>query len=256
MATSETFASGDQCVEQGERLRRGISPRMLLFFVLGDILGAGIYIRIGGVADEVGGAIWLAFLGALALAALTAASYAELVTKYPGAGGAPLYCNKAFRSPFFTFMIAFVVLASGIASACAAARSFGGAYMDRLLGLDENVGRTLVIGVLFILVISLVNFWGVSQSVKINIGLTLVELSGLLLIILIGAVTLFSGDAEPGRALAFKEDTSAIVALLAGMAVAFYALLGFEDAVNMAEETHNPTRVFPRTLLGGLLLST
>lgn len=71
---------------------------MLLFFVLGDILGAGIYIRVGSVARDVGGAIWVSFLFALVLAALTAASYAELVTKYPGAGGAPLYTNKAFRN--------------------------------------------------------------------------------------------------------------------------------------------------------------
>lgn len=237
---------------QTENLARRISPRMLLFFVLGDILGAGIYIRVGGVAGQVGGAIWLPFLVALGLAALTAASYAELVTKYPGAGGAPLYVNKAFKIPFFTFIIAFIVLASGIASACAAARSFGGTYMDRFLGLEKNDARTLLIGALFILVLAAINFRGVSESVKANIALTFVELSGLLIIILVGAVTLFAGDGDVGRPFTFKEGNPFFL-VFGGVAVAFYALLGFEDAVNMAEETHEPTRIFPRALFGGLL---
>ena len=240
-----------------ERLRRGISPRMLLFFVLGDILGAGIYIRVGSVARETGGAIWTAFLLALVLAALTAASYAELVTKYPGAGGAPLYCNRAFRNPFFTFMIAFAVLSSGIASACVAARSFGSTYMDRLLGLEKSELRTLAIGALFILVIAAINFRGVSESVKANIAMTMVELSGLVIVMVIGAAALFAGaqGVDVNRNFSMGEDANIALAVLAGAAVAFYALIGFEDAVNMAEETQNPVRTFPRALFGGLALA-
>ncbi len=255
METAGTYSGGGHSTEQGERLARRISPRMLLFFVLGDILGAGIYIRVGSVARDVGGAIWVSFLFALVLAALTAASYAELVTKYPGAGGAPLYTNKAFRNPFFTFVIAFIVLASGIASACAAARSFGGRYMDRLLTLESNELRTLAIAALFVLVIALINFRGVSESVKTNIALTLIELSGLLLIILIGAVALFGGheSVDTSRPLTFKQDANLALAVLAGAATAFYALLGFEDAVNMSEETQDVRRTFPRALFGGLL---
>jgi amino acid transporter len=203
----------------------------------------------------VGGAIWASFLLALCLAALTAMSYAELVTKYPGAGGAPLYINKAFRNPFFTFMIAFTVLASGISSACVAARSFGGRYMDSLFGLSPSATRTLLIGALFVLAVALINFRGVSESVKVNIVLTLVELSGLVIIMLIGAALLASGEADLSRPFTFKEGANVPLAIVAGAAVAFYALIGFEDAVNMAEETQNPTRVFPRALLGGLALA-
>lgn len=254
-AANTQYGDAAQPVGGEDRLKRGISPRMLLFFVLGDILGAGIYIRVGGVAGQVGGAIWLAFLLALGLAALTAASYAELVTKYPGAGGAPLYCHRAFRSPFFTFVIAFTVLASGIASACVAARSFGGDYMNRLLNLEKSETRTIMIAAVFVLVIALINFRGVSESVKLNILLTAIELSGLLVIILIGLIVLFGGDGQPSRTLEFKPGVNVPIAILAGAAVAFYALLGFEDAVNMAEETQNPTRIFPRALLGGLALA-
>ena len=81
--------------DQGE-LRRAIGPRLLLFFIIGDILGGGIYALVGEVGGETGGAIWIAFTLALVMAAFTAGSYAELVSKYPRAGGAGLYVHRAF----------------------------------------------------------------------------------------------------------------------------------------------------------------
>src|SRR5687768_17830755 len=107
-------------------LRRAISPRMLLLLVVGDVLGAGIYALVGEVGGRVGGAIWTAFAFALILAIFTAFAYAELVTKYPRAAGAALYVNKAFRRPFLTFLVAFAVMCSGLASAATLARAFGG----------------------------------------------------------------------------------------------------------------------------------
>ena len=74
-------------------------------FVVGDILGAGIYALVGEVGAEVGGAIWAAFTAALLLAVLTAFAYAELVTKYPQAAGSALYVDRAYKLSFFTFMV-------------------------------------------------------------------------------------------------------------------------------------------------------
>lgn len=68
-------------------LKRGIGPWLLLFFVLGDIVGAGIYALVGEVGALVGGAIWAAFLCAFVLALFTAASYAEPSTR--GRAGRP-----------------------------------------------------------------------------------------------------------------------------------------------------------------------
>jgi predicted membrane protein len=90
---------------------------MLLFFVLGDILGAGIYVLVGKVAGHVGGMLWLPFLLAFVLALLTAAAYSELAGKYSQAAGAALYINKAFGIPFVTFIVAFAVMMSGVTSA-------------------------------------------------------------------------------------------------------------------------------------------
>src|SRR3712207_3474980 len=96
--------------QQDVGLKRAISRNMLLLFVVGDVLGAGIYALVGTVGDRVGGAIWSAFLLAIVLAFFTAVAYAELVTKYPQAAGAALYVNKAFGVRFLTFMVAFAVM--------------------------------------------------------------------------------------------------------------------------------------------------
>ena len=163
-------------------LKRTIGRTVLLLFVVGDILGAGIYALTGKVAAQVGGAIWLPFLCAFVLAALTAASYAELVGRFPRAAGAALYANRAFRRPFLTFMVAFAVMMSGITSASAAARAFGGDYLAEFVTVP-----TLAAAWFFLLVITAVNFLGISESVRVNVVLTIAEATGLLVILAIGA---------------------------------------------------------------------
>ncbi|MEQ4497620.1 MAG: amino acid permease, partial [Nocardioides kribbensis] len=86
-------------------LTRSITGRLLFFYVLGDVLGSGIYVLIGAVAGAVGGAFWIAFAVGVSVATITGLAYAELVTKYPQAAGAALYVNKAFRSPALTFLV-------------------------------------------------------------------------------------------------------------------------------------------------------
>src|ERR671915_721549 len=107
-------------------LKRGIGPWLLFAFVLGDIVGAGIYALVGEVGAVIGGAIWVAFLCAFILAIFTAASYAELVTKYPRAGCSATYVNNAFRNPFVSFMVAFAVAAPRLTSGAVAALGFSG----------------------------------------------------------------------------------------------------------------------------------
>ncbi len=231
-------------------LKRVIGRRVLLLFVVGDILGAGIYALVGKVAGHVGGALWVPFLVAFVLAALTATAYAELVGKYPQAAGAALYANKAFNIPFVTFIVAFAVLMSGITSASAAARAFGGDYLGEFVTLPVVVGAFIFLGL-----ITLVNFAGISESIKVNVVLTIIEAFGLLVIIAIGIFALVSGDGDPARALEFHPANGAFLGVLGGTALAFYALLGFEDSVNLAEEAKEPQRDFPRALFGGLTIA-
>jgi basic amino acid/polyamine antiporter, APA family len=233
-------------------LRRVISGRMLLLFVVGDVLGAGIYALVGEVGGRVGGAIWTAFVAALGLALFTAFAYAELVTKYPKAAGAALYVNKAWRRPFVTFLVAFAVMCSGLTSAAALSRAFGGDYLSVFVGVP-----TVAAALLFMVAVALVNFRGISDSVRLNVVLTSIELTGLLLVVVIGIAAIAGGGGavDAGRALEFKQGTSIAAAIMGGAGLAFFALIGFEDSVNVAEEARDPSRDYPRALLGGLLIA-
>jgi len=232
------------------RLRRAISRPMLLFFILGDILGAGIYALVGAVAGEVGGAVWTAFMAALILALFTAFAYAELITKYPRAGGAALFVNRAFRIPFVTFLVTFAVMASGITSASTLSRAFGGDYLQEFISVPTTIAALVFVGV-----VALINFRGIRESVRTNMVLTLVEVTGLAIIVVIGFFALGSADTELGRNFEFKEGEGAFLAILAGTALAFYALIGFEDSANVAEEAQDPARSFPFALFAGILIA-
>jgi amino acid transporter len=235
---------------QPAKLARRVGPAMLLLFIVGDMLGGGIYTLVGQVGGEVGGAIWAAFAAAFLLAALTACAYAELVSKYPRAAGAALYTNEAFRRPFLTFMVAFAVMASGITSASTLARGFAGD------ALGEFVAAPLVpVAIAFLLVVALINARGISESVRVNATLTVIEVGGLLLVAVIGIAALGDAGADAGRNLEFKEGVTPLFAIVSGAGLAFYALIGFEDSVNIAEEVKDPSRVYPRVLFGGLAIA-
>ncbi|MGZ3103220.1 APC family permease [Streptomyces sp. H72] len=235
-------------------LKRAIGPKLLILFVIGDILGTGIYATTGKVAGKVGGALWLPFLIGFVVALLTAASYVELVGKYPKAAGAALYTQKAFKVPFLTFIVAFMVMCSGLSSASAAARAFSGDYFQEF---TDAIPPTLI-AIVFLLALSSLALRGVSESVKTNVVLTIVELTGLLVILGIGAWAVFSGDGEPSRLGEFEGSGTGyalITGVLGATALGFFAFVGFEDSVNMAEETQDPVRTFPRAIFIGVAVT-
>jgi amino acid transporter len=171
------------------------------------------------------------------------------VSKFPQAAGAALYVHKAFKAPLLTFIVAFAVMCSGVSSAAALATAFGGDYLSEFVELP-----TILVGLAVVAGVSLINFRGIKESAGFNLGCTVIELGGLFLVVVIGAAFLFDGGGDAARAFEFKDsDTTAALLVVAGASIAFYALIGFEDAVNVAEETEEATtRAFPRTLFMGL----
>lgn len=239
-------------------LKRVMGPRLLLLFIVGDVLGAGIYAVTGEMALEVGGIVWLPFLVAFAVATLTAFSYLELVTKYPQAAGAALYTHKAFGIHFVTFLVAFAVICSGITSASTASNLLATNLLAGFDGLGWHVsqGQTAitVVAVAFMVLLAAVNLRGVGESVKFNVVLTLIEMAALVIVIAIGFWVMAQGDADMGRVVVFESqsDRGLFLAVTVATAIAFFAMVGFEDSVNMVEETREPERIFPRVMFTGL----
>ena len=253
--TDLSLKSGTPAAEAEPSLNRVMGPWLLLLFIVGDILGTGIYALTGQVANQVGGVVWLPFLVAFVVALITAFSYLELVTKYPKAAGAALYTHKAFGIHFITFIVAFAVMCSGITSASTASRAFS-ANMSNAFGLNLSGFGITMTGLAFMAVVAAVNFRGVAESVKANVVLTCVELTGLLIIIFIGLWAIGAGQGDVSRITQFKAgDGGMFWPVIAATTLAFFAMVGFEDSVNMAEECQDPTRHFPMVLLAGLFIT-
>lgn len=232
-------------------LNRSIGPGLLLLFVVGNILGAGVYAIVGEVAGESGGAIWAAFLAAAVLATFTCFSYIELATKYRRAGGAGLYLARAFGRPWLTLTVTIAVAASAITSAATSARAFAGEYLGTFASLPA-----VPVAIAFVAALTIVNFIGISESLKANVVMTLVIVAGLFLVVGVGVAALVSGDGEVGRLTETPDDVALPLAIAGGAGLAFFAFVGFEDTVQVAEETDDPARSFPIGLLGGLAITT
>ena len=229
-------------------LTRSITGRLLFFYVLGDVLGSGVYVLIGLVAGAVGGAFWIAFATGVTLATITGLAYAELATKYPQAAGASLYVNKAFGNPVLTFLVTICSLSAVFAASGSLATGFA-----RYFGSIFDLVPALLVTLVFILVLTVVNFIGITESVVVNMLMTFVEIFGLILVMVIGIIVVVRGDADFGVLISFDAEGSPILAIVAGVALAFFAMTGFENAANVAEETINPSKTFPRALIGGML---
>ncbi|WP_312099809.1 APC family permease [Corynebacterium dentalis] len=228
-------------------LKRAIGTPLLFAFIVGDTLGAGIYTLVGTMAADVGGAIWMPLLIALVVAMLTAATYAELITKYPHAGGAARYVDRAFGIPYLSFIVGFLMMASGITTAAALANAFAGDYLTAIIDIPSAPAA-----VAFIILLTLINLRGVRESLTANLIASIIEVTGLVIVIFVGAVVLTSGNGEPSRLLEFAPDIPPLEGAFAASIVAFFSFLGFEAAANMAEEVRQPSKSYPRALFGAI----
>jgi amino acid transporter len=245
-----TSTAAAPVAEESTRLRRTVTGPLLFLFILGDVLGAGVYALVGVMSDAAGGVFWLPLLVALGMALLTAASYAELVTKYPRAGGSAVFAERAFKRPLLSFLVGFAMLAAGVTSAAGLALAFGGAYLGQFLDVRPELAA-----VVFLLLVALLNARGIKESLRANLVMTAVEVSGLLLVIVLGAVVLGRGDGDLGRLTELPDGVGLGAAVLAGSLIAFYSFVGFETSANIAEEVRDVRRVYPRALFGSLAVA-
>lgn len=230
------------------RLKRNISGRMLYLFILGDVLGAGIYALVGQISGTVGGVTWVPMLVALGLALLTAASYAELVTKYPHAGGSAVFAERAFDRPIISFLVGFCMLSAGIVSAAALALAFAGDYLSVFIDVPPPIAA-----VIFLAAVGALNARGIKESVRANLVMTVIETTGLVIVVIAVGLLLGGGGGDLGRAVQFDEQTNPLVGVFGAALLAYYSFVGFETSANVIEEVKDPARVYPKALFGALL---
>jgi len=236
-------------MHQPAQLKRGLSLWLLVFYGLGNILGAGIYVLVGKVAGSAGLFAPIAFFVASLVAAFTALTYAELVARYPLSAGEAVYVQKGLRLPALSVVVGLLIVLMGSVSAATIARGFIG-YLDILIELPDAVAMTLLVFVLGATAI-----WGIIESVTIAALVTLIELLGLGLVLAVAGDNLFT---IPDRLPELLPPMDPVIwqGIMLGAFLAFYAFVGFEDMVNVAEEVRNPVRNVPLAILLALGITT
>jgi amino acid transporter len=238
MTREEGKLSNPPTERERPELHRSIGPVQLALYGLGSMLGAGIYGLIGKAAGQVGNAVWLAFVVALIAALLTALSYASLGSRYPRAAGAAYVTERAFNLPLLSFVVGLALVCSGLTSVATQSRVFA-ANLATLFHLDSIPLWWLALG--FLLVLAGIVFRGIRESMWVNVLCTLVEASGLILVVAVGISHWGSVDyleMPPDAA-----DQGEGLVLVQGAVLTFFAFIGFEDTFNVAEECRDPKRI-------------
>ncbi|MGH1354268.1 MAG: APC family permease [Thalassovita sp.] len=226
-----------------DALKRRIGLGLLTAYGVGVMVGAGIYVLVGAVADQAG--IWspLAFVIAGLIAAPTALSYSEFSTRIPEAAGEAAFVAKAFNVPMIALIVGLAIVLAGTVSAAAVLRG-GVGYLTSVLDVPSTWA---IVGVGAAL--TLVAILGVLESMALAAIFTVIELAGLALVVWAG----FGAEVSPDFTL---PDVPVWSGIGAAAVLAFFAFIGFEDIVNMAEEVENPTRTMPRAILLSLLITS
>lgn len=215
-------------------LTRSVGLFGAVAYGVGIILGAGIYVLIGPATGLAGNSVWLSFIIGALISSLTGLSYAELSTMYPKAAAEYIYVKRAFKSEILAFLTGWLIIFTGIVSMSTVALGFAG-YFSAIFTFP-----IILIAIILIVILSLLNFIGIEQSSKVNILFTAIEVGGLLIVIILGLTKI-------GTVNYFEAPN--ISGVFAAAALMFFAYLGFEDIVNIAEETKNPQKNLPRSLI-------
>jgi len=229
------------------QLKRTVGLWQLALYALGSMLGSGIYGLIGQAAGLVGNAVWLSFCVALVAALMTALSYASLGSRHPRAGGAAYVTQRAYRIPLLSFVVGLALVCSGLTSVATQSRVFA-ANISALLGVTSLPAEFVALG--FMLILAGIVFRGIQESMWANVVCTLIEAGGLLIVLAAGMS--YWGSVDLLEIPPEKADSSLAYLVMLGSVLTFFAFIGFEDTINVAEEVKDPQRNVPI----GLVMAT
>lgn len=236
-------------------LQKTLGPWQILFYGLGSMLGAGIYALVGKAAGSLGNAVWLPFLVAMVAALLTGLSYACAGSRYPKAGGAAYVTQRSFNRSWLSYMVGIAVMMSGLTSMATGSRVIA-ENLEKALGWGLPL-ELVAIGL--VLLVGLVIYRGIRESMWANMVCTFVEAAGLIFIIAVG-IKYWGGVnylETPGDTVEGGVGSGITLALvLQGAVLMFFSFIGFEDILNVSEEVKNPRRDIPFGLIGAMILAT
>lgn len=223
------------------KLKRSLSLPLLTFYGLGTIIGAGIYVLVGEVAGKAGLYAPFSFLLAAIIASFTGISYAELSARHPKSAGEAVYVEQAFHKKLLSTIVGLLIVITGLVSSATLVNGFTGYFR-----LFLQIPNWLIITSL-IIVLGFIAIWGIVQSAIAATIITIIEIGGLLLILFSARDFFLLLPTKISELIPPLEGT-AWTGITLGAFIAFYAFIGFEDMVNVAEEVKKPQRTLPKAI--------
>ncbi|MBT3585625.1 MAG: amino acid permease [Halobacteriovoraceae bacterium] len=227
-------------------LKKHITLIPLILYGVGTILGAGIYVIISEVANASGSQFPLSFVIASIVAIFAGLSYAELSSRFPKSAGEVVYVKQAFDNKFLNTLVGYAVALTGMVTSATILKGFHG-YLNVFVSSPGWLSISVMI-----LLLALVAIKGIKESVLVISLITLIEISGLFLVIYFGSAHI---DKLPELIQKWKEigfNSSIFI----GAFIAFFAYVGFEDMVNTAEEVIDAPNVLPKAITWAIVIST
>lgn len=236
-------------MSQPTKLRRTLTLPMMVLYGLGTTIGAGIYALVGEIANVSGYFAPISFLIAALLASFTAISFAELSSRYPRAAGVALYTKEAFKSQRLSTLMGMFVILAGLVSAAALVNGFV-IYLDEFLSVERTIAIIIVTALL-----TLIAIWGIAESVTVASIVTVIELTGLVIIIAVSAESISTIE-NHWHKLIPSASSAQWTGIFLGSILSFYAFIGFEDMIDVAEEIKDVKHTLPRAIVLTLLITT
>ncbi len=224
------------------KLKRSLGLFEATFYGIGVILGAGIYALIGEAAGLAGNSLWMSFIFGALVSSFTGLAYAELSSMYPKEAAEFVYVKKAYGSNFWAFLIGWLLIFTGAISVATVSLGFAG-YFNALFG-----SPIIFAALILIVILSIINYLGIKESSRFNVLFTSVEIVGLLIVILVGFGKFGSVN--------YLEMPNGVGGILSASVLIFFAYLGFEEVVNISEETKKPRKIIPKALLLAIAITT
>ncbi|MCR9277319.1 MAG: APC family permease [Pseudomonadaceae bacterium] len=227
-------------------LTRQFTLPLLVLYGLGTTVGVGIYALLADISRTAGLFAPLSFLAAAILAGFTALSYAELGNRYPKAAATSLFIEQGFHSASAAKLVGILLALSAALSTATLANGVVG-YAQVFLPLP----RWLLI-VATLATMTGIALWGIKQSAWFAAITCLLEVGGVIWLISIASTAI---ELQTVNWSAMVPDRQAVGPVMAGALISFYAYIGFEDMVEVAEEVRDVRRTLPMAILLTLLLT-
>ncbi|KAH0733980.1 hypothetical protein KY285_009687 [Solanum tuberosum] len=232
----------------------------LLWFGMGAVIGAGIFVLTGLEANqEAGPAVVLSYVVSGVSALLSVFCYTEFAVEIPVAGGSFAYLRVELGD-FVAFIAAGNILLEYVIAGAAVARTWT-SYFATLLNfnsdkflikvdsLAEGYNELDPIAVGVCIIICIIAILSTKGSSRLNYIATIVHIFVIFFIIICGLIKSDTKNYTPFAP--FK-----VRGIFKASAVLFFAYVGFDAVSTMAEETKNPGRDIPIGLIGSMVITT